>query len=189
MEKVRFSLKGLQEVMAGGQVTTSMQTQLEGVSVLSGVCTVELRFDHGNVVACLFSNGHSGLYGFDAFRFLATLVGEQELQWSTQTTKLLRETGPLQGKQPQGVVSTSVPVRLRPPTESEFASWSRLQRQVYNLVDGVKDIQRLAGVLSQKTDVVATQLATLATSRVVAFQAAPNTEESIEQKFASLFHS
>lgn len=189
MEKVRFSLAGLQEVMEGGHVTTVMQTQVESAPPLSGLCTVELRFEQGKIIACTFSNGHSGLYGFDAFQFLVPLVGGRELQWSAQTTGLLPVTGPLVAKQPSSIAPLAVPVRLRPPTEAEFTSWPRVQRQVYNLIDGAKDAQKIASVLTQKLESVTAALTHLASAKVIGFQAAPNTQEAVEQQFASLFHS
>ncbi len=111
----------------------------------------------GGVMTCDVRSKGNGRVLLSGSEAMAWLASAGSLSWSLE--------GPFQSSQPfaaplalhvQRVRSLGllIPQRTGQGEEAVMLSWSRKQRQVFALVDGVRSIQRIAAMLSQPHEVV-----------------------------------
>lgn len=137
---------------------------------------VRIILDRGKVVLCSIE-GQNGylVFGENALRLLLTIG---ELDWtytpsvpqppSLSATPQVSAPSTRQVPESPVIALTAYPIRLRAIGPQELASWSRLQRSVYSIVDGRKTVADIARVLSYHETRVIEALSVLRTNKIIA---------------------
>jgi|SRR5712692_560829 len=153
-----------------------------------------VMLDKGKIVSCSIESRIETLYSEDDALRLLQAIGE--LDWifipsipqpsslSVAPQVLSPSTEPI-----LEIFLTAFPVRLRLVGPQELASWPRLHRSVYNLVDGRKTVEAIAQVLSNRHKRVVEALSILRANGIIALSTQPsgNPISDLERRLPPLF--
>jgi len=160
-----------------------LDTDLRRVPGVKEHCHAQLFLAEGKVVSCIIE-GKSGVWfsGEDALRMLQS-VGILEWTYTPTTQTASRPAVSTQLSpilQRTELISRNMvvlfPVRTRRIEQQEFASWSRWQRSVYNLIDGRKSTDDIARVLAQPQERIREILSELQKQGVITLLAEPHSQ-------------
>jgi len=141
---------------------------LSGVMGLRGPCRIELVLKGGRIVLCTLIGTDGGwLTGKDAEQALIQLG---RLRWTFTAQSEAELTSP----DPQIPVSVTnpkffIPQRLVQVEQGQMRNWPRTHRLVFALVDGTKNVTKIAEILSISSDIVEKTLSDLQSIGVIAF--------------------
>ncbi len=144
-----ISLADIMQTLQIFRQSGRLQTELPDVRGLKGQFQAELIIAAGKIISCSITN-RSGqiIIGNDEAVLLLYNLGE--LNW---TLTLQAETAPTN---PPNIQNTASLPRLRPliprrialPRQGQVNTWPRKHRAVFALIDGQKNIEQIAAVLS-----------------------------------------
>ena len=183
MESVFLTLDDLVTRLTTYRATTVARTFSDRVPPLSGTCRVEVQFDNGTVVGCHIENEHSSFSGRDAFLFLGS-DKKRTFQWHLSTPQPVALPVTKKAMQP---TITSIPALVSVSVDRTV--WSREQRGVHNLVNGIKTVEQIADLLSKESNAVLRILMSLQALGVITFIDTPQHTDEIKEYMRNLFRS
>ncbi len=133
------------------QQSGELQADLKDVVGMAENCRAHLLLVKGQVTSCSIESKSGVVLSGDAALRTLYLLGTFEWVFTPIPQKAVPSTPQLLAPRIESrtaILPTSIPVRVRTVNQREFSSWSRLQRSVYNLVDGKKSIEDITRMLS-----------------------------------------
>lgn len=155
------------------QQSIELRAEVSQVDGIEGPSLVRVVVMKGNIVACsIEKKGGAVISGDMALRIVDRLGA---LEWSYAPL----EKGELALPMPQTaspaveILPSSIPVRVGLVEQHERDRWPRVQRLVFNLVDGNKSVERIAQLLSKPCETVQKILYVLCANHIIVLSSRP----------------
>ncbi len=148
---------------------------------------VRVTLDKGKIISCSVEGQNGYLaFGENALRLLHS-VGELDWTYTPSVSVSPVPQSPSLPVTPQEATTANLkttlespaitlgayPARLRSVGQQELASWSRLQRSVYSLVDGKKTVADITRILSYQPERITEVLSTMHVARILVLLSQP----------------
>ncbi len=145
------SLTALLQVLQATQATCTIFT---GGVEIGEPWQAQLTLSEGQVISCRVQQSADGQLLLTDGTALEWLASQGSLSWDQvgNPAKLLLPAS--RTPQAEPLLPGAVPQRLAVLGPAERGAWSRKQRQIFGLIDGIRSIERIAMMLRQPLDLV-----------------------------------
>lgn len=133
------------------QQSGELHADLKDVVGLAENCRAHLLLVQGQVTSCSIESKSGIVLSSNTALRTLYLLGTFEWVFTPPSQKAVPPTPQLPSPHVESratLLPTSVPLRVGMVNQREFSSWSRVQRSVYNLLDGKKSIEDIARILA-----------------------------------------
>lgn len=161
-----ISLEDMIQTLQTFQQSGRLQTELIDVPGLKGRFLAELTVVTGKITACVITNssGQPVLFNNEALLLLHSLGS---MNW---VLDLQAENAPITSShkiQSPPKPRPLIPRRIMQPTAGQINAWPRRHRAVFALIDGQRNIEQIAAILSMPRSSIQSILNDLQSIRII----------------------
>jgi hypothetical protein len=162
MEVYTLDLETLLSLLQMQEQNGRLSSEVRGVIGLKEPCRVNIELQNGKIIACQIEGMHTkvrfiGEQALTKLSHLGTQEWKLEKSQQPQPSLVAPPSSAYPNERKHQSMLSQIPQRIRQDNLQLLNRLSRSQRRVWNLIDGVRSVEKIAMLLSSSPDLSAQQ--------------------------------